>query len=431
MDDIVLAEVNSVPRVEQAIAASIESIFAILGNPCPEARQDPVSWDKLFDMVIGFCNKILGVVINTQTMTVRTPENYVQDTVSLMTTTWHAKRRSFTISEIEQLTGCLGHIAQTSPWLRFIMSEVYTSIRHCLKLSRDILVTHSAQFRRALKMAKQCATNATEERHKSFGTSQAAKMVHRNKKRFYINPTLRLELDIILDALTAPWIDMHRPIGHMVPSRDAQGSAYSDSSLCAAGGYSFKLRFWWYFEWPEEVQRLTLRYVVKYKTDSGDIVSINVLEYAAMIITYVAGYHVMVQVDPSARDPYPLMELWADNTSAETWILKASKASFIGRALSCIQCALMINNPVGITAHYINTHDNVIADRISRILHEKLIPLEFSKLSQEYPELRHCRRFQPSAELISLLMDALLTDKFNNPLDASQRILSAPGRLIA
>ena len=431
VDDVVLAEVHLVPRVEQAVAASIESIFTVLGESCPEARQDPISWDKLFDMIIDFCNKILGVMINTRTMTVRVPIDYVQSTVTLMDTHWHHKRKTVTISEIEELTGRLGHIAQTSPWLRFMMSEVYTSLKHMLQLSHECLVTTNAQFRRALKVAKQEATTDTQERHKSFNTAKVAKMVHKTKKRFQINKTLRWELRIIHDALTATWIDMHRPIGHMVPSRDARGPAWSDSSLHAAGGYSFKLRFWWYIEWPADVQRLTLRFVKKYRNSQGKLVSINVLEYAAMIITYVAGYHVMVQVDPSAEDPFPLMELWADNTTAESWIIKASKVSPIGRALSRIQCALMINNPVGITSRYISTLNNVIADRISRILRENLIPLEFRKLSQEFPALQHCRRFQPSSELISLVMEALLTDKLSSPLEASRRILSAPGKLTA
>ena len=342
---------------------------------------------------------------------------------------WHRARNLFTIQNIEVLTGQLGHIANTSPWLRFMMSEVYTSIKASLKLSEDQLVTHSNQFRRALKMAKQQVTTERDERHRSFGQSKVATMIHKNRKTFVINKTLRWELQIILDALSAPWVDMHRPIGHMVPSRDARGKARSDSSLRAAGGYSTDLGFWWYFEWPAEVQRLTLRFQRKYKTDNGDLVSINVLEYAAMIITYVAGYHVMVQVNPSSQDPYPLLELWADNTSAESWILKASKSSLIGRALSRIQCALMINNPVGIWSGYINTHDNIIADRISRILTESLIPFEMPKLFKEFPELRGCRRFQPSPELISLITEALLTDKFVNPLELSRKILSAPGKL--
>ena len=174
-----------------------------------------------------------------------------------------------------------------------------------------------------------------------------------------------------------------------------------------------------------------MRFVVKYRTDKGDIISINVLEYAAMIITYVAGYHVMAQLAPSQTDPFPLLELWADNTTAESWILKASKASKWGRALSRIQCALMINNPVGITSNYINTLDNVIAERILRILHKSLIPFEFEKLSQELPKLQCCCRFQPSSELISLLMKALLADKLKNLLEASRPILSAPGKLTA
>ena len=281
-------------------------------------------------------------------MMVRVPVNYVQSTVSLLDKHWHKARNLFTIQNIEVLTGQLGHIANTSPWLRFMVSEVYTSIKASLKLSEDQQVTHNNQFRRALKMAKQQVTTKENKRHQSFGQSKVAKMIHKNPKTFVINKTLCWELQIIRDALSAPWVNMHRTIGHMVPSWDAQGKAWRDSSLRAAGGYSTDLGFWWYFEWPEEVQRLTLCFKQKYKTDNGDLVSINVLEYAVMIITYIAGYHVMVQVNPSSQDPYPLLELLADNTSAESWILKASKSSFIGRTLSRIQCALMINNPDGI-----------------------------------------------------------------------------------
>lgn len=430
VDDIVMAEVFDIARVEQAVAASIEAIFIILGEPCLSARQDPISWDKLFDMLINFCNKILGVHINTRAMTVRVPPEYVGSTVSLLSRHWHKARNLFTLSDIEELTGRLGHIASTSPWLKFMMSEVYTSIRACLKLSRDTLVATSSQFRQALKVAKSTEPRSeTDSRRRSFAQSAVATAIHRNRKRFAINKTLRWELQFISAALTADWINMARPIGHMVPGRDPRGKALSDSSLHAAGGYSTDLGFYWYIAWPEEVQRLTLRFVCKHKTENGDIVSINVLEYAAMIITYVAAFHIMVQVAPCTADPFPMLELWGDNTTAESWILKASKSSLIGRALSRIQCALMINNPVGIWAGYINTHDNVIADRISRILSETHLTAEMSKLFQEFPELRTCRRFHPSSELISLIMQALLTDKFVNPLELSRKILAAPGRL--
>ena len=244
-----------------------------------------------------------------------------------------------------------------------------------------------------------------------------------------LNRTARWELKLIRMALTAEWIDMHRPIGHLVPGRDPSAESKSDSSLHAAGGYSKDLGFWWYIQWPKEVRSRTIKFITTIRAEDGTLVSINVLEYAAMIITYLASYYVLVMVNPSAADPYSLLKLWADNTTAESWILKSSKSSPIGRALSRLQCALMINNPVGIWAGHVSTHPNIIADRISRILIESHLPFEMSKLFQEHPDLKHLRRFHPSAELISHVMEALLTDSFVDPLQTSRQLLANPGRI--
>ena len=89
----------------------------------------------------------------------------------------------------------------------------------------------------------------------------------------------------------------------------------------------------------------------------------------------------------------------------------------------------MINNPVGIWAGHVSTHANIIADRISRILTESHLPFEMSKLFQEHPDLKHLRRFHPSAELISHVMEALLTDNFVDPLQTSRQLLANPGRI--
>ncbi|EJK69324.1 hypothetical protein THAOC_09426, partial [Thalassiosira oceanica] len=69
------------------------------------------------------------------------------------------------------------------------------------------------------------------------------------------------------------WID--QSIGHLATDRDPSATAKSHSSLDAASGYSKDLGFYLYFEWPKEVRHNTLRFVAKYKTDSGDLVSIN------------------------------------------------------------------------------------------------------------------------------------------------------------
>ena len=168
-------------------------------------------------MIISHCNKILGVVINTRTMTVRIPENYMTETVFLLTTNWHDNHRSFTLSQIEELTGRLGHIAQTTPWLRFPMIEAYISIKACISISKEHLVATSAQFCRVLKLAKSPAQTQDGHRRKSFGISRVAKMIHKNDKMFFINrtpvcPTLLSKTETLPSRATSYLSPWERPL---------------------------------------------------------------------------------------------------------------------------------------------------------------------------------------------------------------------------
>jgi hypothetical protein len=89
----------------------------------------------------------------------------------------------------------------------------------------------------------------------------------------------------------------------------------------------------------------------------------------------------------------------------------------------------MINNPVGINTAHVSTTDNEIADKISRILTEANLLADMQPLFQDFPLLQSCRRFHPSAELILLISETLLLQKYVDPLQLSRRILSAPGRI--
>ena len=95
VDDDAYAEIFSVDRVEQAVAASIEAIFILLGESDLDARQDPVSFNKMEEMMIAYVNKILGKVINTRAMTVSMPTEFVAETLNTLQRHWHKKRRSF------------------------------------------------------------------------------------------------------------------------------------------------------------------------------------------------------------------------------------------------------------------------------------------------------------------------------------------------
>ena len=450
VDDDLYAEVSVKECVEQACAASIEAMFITLGESDLTSRQDPVSWDKFTEMTINWTNRALGTDIDTRKMAVRTPVEYVSETVNMLKETWHKgknTKQSFTLPDAEKMAGRLGYISETAPWLRFMMSGIYSSMAHALGESQSHLVTNSKNFRKLLKVTKkevkfQCqaslnkrnlkqygkATQHNKElRHLRYAQSQVAKKVHHTRVRFQMNRTLRREIELVHCALSSDWIDMWRPIGHLIP-RDPSCTAWSDSCLHAAGGYSFDLGFWWYIQWPSRIYKCTLKFVTTNK--DGILITINALEYASLIINYVAVTHILTKAQVRMRrDPHPVVLLLADNRSAEAWLRKASSASEAGRALGYIQAAFMVNNPVGINVGHVTSKDNKIADRISRVTSELTLLAEMKQLHKDYPMLRSCKRFRPSAELVSLILDTLSTKKFVNPLLVSRRILSSPGEI--
>ena len=148
-----------------------------------------------------------------------------------------------------------------------------------------------------------------------------------------------------------------------------------------------------------------------------------------MIINYVAAYH-FYKHNPDKTDPFPLVRLFGDNTTAESWMSKACTSSLTGRALGRVLCALMIDNPVGTDVDHVTSEENEISDRISRIKSETDTLLGIDSLMQDFPALTGCRRFQPSSKLISLLMDAISQRKLIDPLEANSSILGTPGRVI-
>jgi len=92
---------------------------------------------------------------------------------------------------------------------------------------------------------------------------------------------------------------------------------------------------------------------------------------------------------------------------------------------------MMINNNVGFHTGHITTKANVIADLLSRITCEANISHEFNSILQEFPELGGCKRFHPSASLISHIMDAISQMKYIDPLAVNSSILTNPGQIIS
>jgi hypothetical protein len=149
IDDNIYLNVPNKHQFEQAITASIEAIFMLLGESNTVLRQDPISWDKLHELLIALVNRILGLVFDLHQMTVRTPPDFVASTINLLRTTWGPHRRSFKVKEAEELTGKLNHIAFGAPWLKYLLGNIYSSLA-ALRLNKSHLIHTSPCFRKAL-----------------------------------------------------------------------------------------------------------------------------------------------------------------------------------------------------------------------------------------------------------------------------------------
>ena len=201
-------------------------------------------------MMVSHLNEILGKLLHTRCLDAGVPDAYVCKTVHLLEP-FHHKRKWFTVKEMETLTGMLIFIASTAPWVKFLLSHVYTLITAAIGNNTSHLNRNrtNKQFRAMLKEARATTVSA---RVSTFAQSNTARAIHSCPKKHWINRTLREELHIILAALKCRRLGLRTPIAHLV-QRDPRAIAWSNSCLYAAGGFSIAMKFWWYIEWPEEI----------------------------------------------------------------------------------------------------------------------------------------------------------------------------------
>jgi hypothetical protein len=78
--------------MEQVLATLIEAIFAIMGKPDMTVCQCPLAIDKWLELVIAPKQRMLGLIIDTNNLTVGIPPDCVAEVLNLISTTWHSHR---------------------------------------------------------------------------------------------------------------------------------------------------------------------------------------------------------------------------------------------------------------------------------------------------------------------------------------------------
>ena len=204
-----------------ALAALIEAIFVVMGDPDTTIRQCPLAQDKWVEMVAGPVQTMLGLILDTNRLTVAIPSSYVDNVCAIIHETQHKNCCTFIMSEAQQLTGKLGHLAEGAPWVHHLMTHLYASIAYSLAENKHLLTELSQDFCDVVKSL--CTGSfpclATDQaQHISFALKRAVRMVHHSKYKFVINLSMREEIEFFQNKLTPKsTILWETPIAHLIP----------------------------------------------------------------------------------------------------------------------------------------------------------------------------------------------------------------------
>lgn len=392
----------------------MEGLYQILDFPEVSLRRDSLSNDKYLREQCGPIKLQLGYLINTNDMLVTFAESRFQEVVTLLSN-WHSRRQVYTLKEAAKLAGILEFISSMTPWLRFLTVAIKHSILLALRKNYSATLSHT---RHAEKVADShlLGLDFTTLRKKNFAVSFLLRTAWNSKKKFKISHALRKELEFLI------YLFKHRntlgfssPIAHIV-DKDPDYYVAGDACLEGAGGFSFDLAFWWYLRWPHWVRNKTLKHFTKtFQTLDGSFLSINLLEYITIIISYAAVIH-SLQPSHLSSIPHPTINIVSDNTAAVAWSRRAASSTAQGKSLALLLSTFMMHHQhIGLHSSFIPGSQNVIADAISRFYddtndHLPISPL-FISLSKAHPQLQPCRRFHPHPNLLCHIWATLSTNK--------------------
>eukprot|EP00957_Ditylum_brightwellii_P088481 6738750-Ditylum_brightwellii.AAC.1 len=113
VDDNLIAEIPT--RMKQAIAASIEALFILMGLPEPHRRRIIICMEIFSAAMCSYEEQQLEIRLNTRAIVVgMMPSKLAAMEKELLH--WHKKRKSFNIRQVATLTGEIQHICFVTTW---------------------------------------------------------------------------------------------------------------------------------------------------------------------------------------------------------------------------------------------------------------------------------------------------------------------------
>jgi hypothetical protein len=191
-------------HMEQVLAALIEAIFAIMGKPDTTVRQCSLAMDKWLELFVAPKQRMLGLIIDTNNLTVGIPPDYIAEVLNLISTTWHSHHRCFIIGEAQKLMGKLSHLAEGAHWMFHLLTDLYASIAYALAENKRLLVDMSPEFCNiclSLKTGTFPCSAKDQVKHINFAMKKAANLVHHAKFKYNINKMMHQEIEFFRKKL--------------------------------------------------------------------------------------------------------------------------------------------------------------------------------------------------------------------------------------
>ncbi len=128
------------------LAAIIKAIFTMCGVPDVAVRQCLFSLEKWSKFIVRPVQKVLGLVINTNILTVGITDEYIEQIWDLLGK-WDPNKRFFQVYDVQKLVRKLARLGEGAPWIFKLMSHLYTSVAFALKCNTKLLEKSSSGFR--------------------------------------------------------------------------------------------------------------------------------------------------------------------------------------------------------------------------------------------------------------------------------------------
>ena len=141
VDDALMAAIG-IFGIKMVLAAIIEAIFTVMGQPNEDLRQCPLAMDKWETLVVGEQQIALGLILHTRKLSVAITQDYLKDTWELIQTHWHKGRKRFTAIEALQMVGKVTRLMEGAPWVRHLISHLHSSIAFALAQNKYFCNQH-------------------------------------------------------------------------------------------------------------------------------------------------------------------------------------------------------------------------------------------------------------------------------------------------